>query len=176
MVKKKPASTATKKVAAAKTTRRKKVSSALKMLNPGDAVRLSLRIHNQYAGYDPRLLREEGASRQIEGIVLSIREIATGKLVPLATGNFNQYVLEIIHNRSFDPTFASLQNAGKVVPGERNRISPLWQKVQLGLRQMAKERKLISLADGSFSASPINALLDGCRIVKVRADEVEPPE
>jgi hypothetical protein len=176
MVKKIQASSATKKVATAKTTRRKKVTNTLKLLAPGDIVRLSLKIHNQYAGYDPRLLREEGVGRQIDGIVLSIREIATGKLVPLASGKFSEYVLEIIHNRSFDPTFASLQNAGKVIPGERGRISPLREKVQQLLRQMAKERKLLSISDKTFSASPVGNLLDGCRVIKVRADEVEASE
>jgi|WetSurMetagenome_2_1015567.scaffolds.fasta_scaffold410476_2 hypothetical protein len=173
MIKKKPASTATKKVAAAKVAKSKKTKNPLTLLAPGDAVRLSLRVHNRFSGYDPRQKREDSTSRQIEGIILAIREIATGKLAALASGDFSQYVLEVIHNRSFDPSFASTQNAGKVIPGERGRISPLWQKVQQAIKQMAKEHKLVSISGGGFSGSPISGLLDGFRVVKVRADEIE---
>lgn len=170
MVKKDTATS--KKIAAAKARKRTTAKAPAQVLSLGEEVRLSLRAHNQFLGYDPRLLEEEGPSRAIEGLVLSIRELATGRLLPLASGNFGQYVLEVLHNRSFDPAFASLQNAGKTI-GEKPQATPMWTKVRDTLRQMAAEHKLISLSDGSLSASPLVGLLDGWRVVKVRADQIE---
>ncbi len=57
MQKAKKASAASKKVVAAKTRQRASARQAPQMLAPGDEVRLPLRIHNRFAGYDPRLLR-----------------------------------------------------------------------------------------------------------------------
>jgi len=173
---KKKDTTTSKKVAAAKARKRAKAQAPPRVLSPGEEVRLPLKVHNQFTGYDPRSLREEGPARPIEGIILSIREIASGQLVPLASGDFNQYVLEVLHNRSFDPSFASSQNAGRVGREERPQAAALWEKVRTLLRQMAQERKLISLADGSLPSSPVVGLLDGWRVVKVRADQIEVPE
>jgi len=146
-----------------------------RLLAPGEAIRLPLRAHNQFPGYDPRLLREEGPSRPIEGIVLSIREIASGQLVPLASGNLSQYVLEVLHNRSFDASFSSSHNAGRATAGEPPQASAVWERVRALLREMAAERKLVSISDGSISSSPLGTLLDGWRVVKVRADQIEVP-
>jgi hypothetical protein len=168
-------STASKKVVAAKAARRPAPTGA-RLLAPGDEVRLPLRIHNRVHGYDPRLLREDVPSRAIEGLVLSVREIATGKLVPLASGEFSQYVLEVLHNRSFDAIFSSTQNAGKSTMGQRPQNTPMWARVKSALHQMGAERKLISLADGTLNASPLATMLDGWRIVKVRANEIEAVE
>ena len=176
MMKSQKDTTASKKIAAAKARKNAETQGPQLPISPGEVVRLSLRSHNEYAGYDPRLLREEGPSRPIEGIVLSIREVATGSLVALAAGDFKKYVVEVIHTRSFDPAFGSLQNAGKVSAGERAKRGPLWDKMRNTLRQMAAEHKLISLADGSLNTSPLNEMLDGWRIVKVRADQIEVAE
>lgn len=172
MQKKTKAPAASKKIAAAKAKKRPRVNVQPRMLAPGDEVRVPLRVHNSYPGYDPRSLAEDVPTRAIEGIILSIRDIATGHLVPLATGNFDQYVLEIIHNRSFDAAFGSQQNSSKMPPGSPPQASPLWNKSCMLIKQLAAERKLISSADGSVYKSPLANLLDGWRIVKVRADQV----
>lgn len=176
MQKAKPASAASKKVVAAKTRQRASARQAPQMLAPGDEVRLPLRIHNRFAGYDPRLLREDAPSRQIEGLVLSIRDIATGQLVPLASGEFSQYVVEVLHNRSFDASFSSVANAGKATMGMRPQNAPAWAKVKSVLKQLGAERKLVSTADNSINTSPLTELLDGWRVVKVKADQLEMPE
>jgi hypothetical protein len=176
MRKKKKDTTTSKKVASAKGRKRRAPKAAPRVLALGEEVRLSLSIHNQFAGYDPRRFREEGPSRPIEGIILSIREIATGQLLPLASGDYSKYVIEVLHNRSFDPSFASKQNAERMSAGERPQASPLWEKVRAALRQMAKERQLVSLADGSFSSSPLAGMLDGWRVIKMRANEIEAAE
>ncbi len=175
MEKKKRASTASKKVAAARAKRRPSARSAPLILAPGEVVRLPLREHNRFAGYDPRHLQgEEASGWPIEGIILSLREISSGQLVPLASGDPGRYVLEVLHSRSFDPSFASVQNAGRAAaPGQ---TSPIWAKVRALLSSLAAERKLVSLADGSLASSSLASLLDGWRIIKVRADEVEVPE
>ncbi|NIM06429.1 MAG: hypothetical protein GTO55_08515 [Armatimonadetes bacterium] len=176
MKKTKKDTAASKKVAAAKSRKRTPVKRSPKVLAPGEEIRLSLRTHNQFTGYDPRLLREEGPSRPIEGIILSIREIASGQLVPLASSDFGRYVLEVLHNRSFDPSCASAENAPSGATGDRPQAAPLWEKVRSTLRAMTKERRLVSLTDGSLSSSPLATMLDGWRIVKVRADQIEVPE
>jgi hypothetical protein len=173
----KKASSASKKVVAAKARRRSaSKSKEQRMLAPGQEVRLPLRVHNLFAGYNPRLLREDVPSRQIEGLVLSIREIATGKMVGLAVGDFDKYVIEVIHNRSFDASFASTGNAGKATMGERPQNTKMWAKLKATLHQMGQERKLVSTTDDSFAKSALPELLDGWRVVKVRASEIEAVE
>jgi hypothetical protein len=108
-----------------------------------------------------------------EGLVCSIREIATGKLVGKTKGALTEYVLEVLHQRTFKSQFSSSQNTG----GRRgpNDVSsnPAWVKLRGLLREMAARSEFVSQASGGLSQQVFGSLLDGWRMVKVRAQMVE---
>jgi hypothetical protein len=100
-----------------------------------------------------------------EGIVCSIREIATGKLVAKTRAPLHQYVFEVLHDRTFRPAFSSTSNVGAAKgTGEPGRSSA-WRRVREMLREMSARNEF--LVPGSEAV--FGSLLDGWRVVKVRA-------
>jgi len=139
----------------------------------GDAIRLPAESRNQMARYDPRIARAARGGEAIEGIACSIRDIATGKLVPMTHGNLEGYVLEVLHNRTFTLQFSSSKNTGGPRGPDRVTDNPSWKRLRTLLRAMASQQQLLSAASGGLSREPLSSLLDGWRVIKVRAELVE---
>jgi hypothetical protein len=104
--------------------------------------------------------------------VASIRDIRSGELVAMATGDLGQYVFEVIHVDSFRPGFGSTRNAaGADTPGGLT-ASPAWKTLRKKLRDTAKKGKLVSHAAGTLDKEITAGLLDGWRASKVRATDL----
>ncbi|MFB3880412.1 MAG: hypothetical protein ACE149_04070 [Armatimonadota bacterium] len=136
----------------------------------GDAVRIS--ASNLIGRYDPSVALERGGE-VIEGLVSSIRQISTGKLVPKTTADLSGYVLEVVHTQTFRPHLASDANTGGARASDDARESPAWHRLQTALRAMAGSKRLVSISTGGISDGSIRPLLDGWRVVKVKAQHAE---
>jgi len=135
----------------------------------GDAVRVPAEAAERIARTAPA-----GRSPEpIEGLVCAIRAIATGKLVSRTRGSLQEYVLEILHERTFNRRFSSPSNTGGPAGAATGAQSPSWRRAQALLRHMAERKELLSEASGGLSEGPFAGVLDGWRVVKVRAEEAE---
>ena len=119
----------------------------------------------------PSGLRIEGDGEATEGIVCSIREIATGKLVAKTKQEPERYLLEVLHQRTFRSQFSSSRNTGG--PGVQALRSPAWSRLRQILQESAKQRRFYSYASGGLPNEVFGSLLDGWRVVRVRAAAVE---
>ncbi len=82
-------------------------------------------------------------------------------------------MLEVLHDRTFHPQFSSARNTG----GPRGPIevhrNPTWLRMKDALQNMASREELASLTGGGASMEPFAPLLDGWRVVKLRASVAE---
>ncbi len=140
------------------------------VLAVGDHVRLKSREGNQYQSY--RTSADEVASyrESIDGVVLSIRDIKRGALVGQTKGALDQYVVEVVYTRSFNPRFASTRNAPRGV--DDPTATAAWRRLRATLRKDAGDGKFYATA-GPQADSPLSALLDGWKVVKIWGGDVE---
>jgi hypothetical protein len=139
----------------------------------GDAVRIPAEERNLIGRYDPAAAQDGRGREGIEGVVCSVREIRTGKLVPKTSGDLSDFVLEVVHSQTFRLHYASDRNTGGPRGPEDFRENPVWQTLRAALREMAASKKLVSTAGGGMAEEPLRSLLDGWRVVKVKAQHVE---
>jgi len=139
----------------------------------GDAVRLPPETRNQVSRYDARIARAARGADAVEGIICSIREIGTGKLVPKTSKSMEGYVLEVLHNDTFTVQFSSSRNTGGPKGPDRVSDNPSWKRLRAMLREMASQQQLFSAGSAGLSREPLSSLLDGWRVIKVRAEQIE---
>jgi len=147
-------------------------SAALSTVAVGDAVRIAADVRNLIGRYDPKAVQERHGEG-IEGIVCSIRQIATGKLVAKTSGDLSGFVLEVVHNQTFRLHYGSDRNTGGPRGPEDVRENPVWQRTRSALRELATSKKFGSLSVGGAPDESLRSLLDGWRVVKVKAQQVE---
>jgi hypothetical protein len=140
----------------------------------GDAVRLPAETRNLISRYDPKLARGARVTEGIEGLVCSIRDIRTGKLVAKTRGDLTGFVLEILHTQTFRLQYSSERNTAGVSGSAAPTDSPLWLTLRALLQEMAARRELVSASSGVLSQDPFASLLDGWRVVKMKAEAVDP--
>ncbi len=148
----------------ARRAKRKKPAAQPRRFPPATSVAVGDEIHVLEAGL-PEQYKRLAVSRGrsvLSGIVCSIRNVKTGKLVPKAAGRMSDYVLEILDTQTFDPAFSSARNTGGPAPK---------QAVAQAVKKAAQAGRLMSDAAGSLREGPL-ARLDGWRIVKFVASEV----
>lgn len=151
---------------------RRRPSAALATVGVGDAVRIPADVHNLIGRYDPKAAQEQRGA-VIEGIVSSIRQIATGRLVPKTSGDLSGYVLEVVHTQTFRLHYASDRNTGGPRGPEDVRENPVWRRLRDALRELAASKRLVSVSASGMSDQSLRSLLDGWRVVKVKAQHVE---
>lgn len=139
----------------------------------GEAVRIPVEAPNLITRYDPARARGARGAEAIEGIVLSIRKIASGQLVAKTTGDLSGFVLEIVHNQTFRPYLSSDKNTGGPRGPEQVTANPAWMRLRELLREMVESKQLVSAASEGLSKEPLRSLLDGWRVVKVKAQHIE---
>jgi len=169
---KKKARRSSRKSAAKKPTRSR--PERLKVVSVGDAVRVPAEARNRIGRYDTGLAKAGRGTQPIEGIVASIRRVSTGELVSATRGDISNYVIEIVHNETFMRPFSSDRNTGGPRGPENVRANAAWNTLGETLRRMAGKSQFVSTAGGQFGEEPFRSLLDGWRVVKVRAEHVEP--
>lgn len=135
-------------------------------MSVGDAVRLPLTEKNEYANRDAA--PDAGAT---EGLVCSIRQVATGEFVATAAGNLRQYVLEILVNRTFHPAFASAQNLGPN-PVPRVMDNPVWRSVRDRLVSLRNQGQLPGGGPAVLSG-PLKDLIDTWGLMRVRTKALQ---
>ena len=138
----------------------------------GEHVRLKTflaNLHQTYQVNDSQLAFRREA---VNGLVMSIRDIKTGHLVAATDGKTQGYVFELLFDNTFSSRYASIRNAPRNV--ERATATPAWQRIRETLRELATKEELVSTSTPGFMIdSPFSKLLDGWKVVKVRADELE---
>jgi len=142
------------------------------VLAVGDYIRLKMRDLNLHQAY--RAIAGETATvhESVDGIILSIRSVSTGQLVVNTDGTLDQFVIELIHNRTFNPRYASLRNVARGV--EDPITTPGWKKLRAILRKSAEEGKLFSTASPELlTNSPLASLLDGWKVIKLWSQNIE---
>lgn len=178
----KKAKKTTKKTTKKKTEKRSRPSGrerpdtarkSLKAVAVGDVVRFAGNLHNLMSRYDANVARDSRGAEAVEGIVCSIRNIATGKLAAKTRGDISGYVLEIIHHQTFRLHYASDRNTGGPRGPEDVRNNPTWARLRELLSEMAAKKEYISTALGGLAQEPLRPLLDGWRVVKVKAEHVQ---
>jgi hypothetical protein len=139
----------------------------------GDEIRVPVEVVKQLrAGGNQRSMADPG-SEGIEGLVCSIRDIASGKLVAKTHGALEGFILEVLHDRTFHPQFSSARNTGGPKGPVEVHRNPTWLRMRDALQKMASSGGLTSLTAGGAAAEPISSLLDGWRVVKLRASVAE---
>ena len=138
----------------------------------GDRVRLKSRMANQHQSFK-ELSAEVATFREpMEGMVLSIRNVKTGQLLAQATGNLEDYVIEIIYDHTFNAKFASLRNAPR--GSDSPTSTPGWKRLHAALRAATDKGQLFSTALLTATAdSTLLALMDGWKVIKVWSNEIE---
>ena len=131
----------------------------------GDAVRLPLTEKNDYAP-GQAAVAGSGAGA-LEGLVCSIRQVATGEFVATAADNLRQYVIEVLVSKTFHPAFASAQNLG---PTAVHRVmdNPVWQSVRDRLVDLRNQGQLPAGGPAVLSG-PLKDLVDTWGLVRIRA-------
>jgi len=167
--KKKP----TKKKKAKPAPKAKRVVRRVESMAVGDVVRMPTEIAAELEEYGLSRERFGRSVEAIEGIVCSIREIASGKLLAKTRGALEGFVLEILQDRTFLPQYSANRNSGGPKGSSVVRENPNWLRLRALLLEMAGRNQLISQASGGFGADPFETLLDGWRVVKLRANLVE---
>jgi hypothetical protein len=166
---KKQAKKRPKRRAKAKSSRRPKARA----IAVGDVIRLPAEERNQIIRYDPQVGGSKRGVGGIEGIVCVIRQIATGKPMRQTRGPLAGFVLEILHSRTFDSQFSAPRNTGGAkAPGAVSE-SPTWARTRDALREMKTKGQLVGDVSALLRSDPFSSLLDGWRVVKVRADLVD---
>jgi len=145
----------------------------LATVSVGDAVRIPAEVPNLIGRYEPKATQEGRGREGIEGIVCSIRDIATGKLVAKTSRDLSAYVLELLHSQTFRLHYASDRNTGGPRGPEDVRENPVWQRLRGALREMAAGKQLLTVSGEGMFEGPLRSLLDGWRVVKVKARQVE---
>ena len=151
----------------------KGVKKRVESVAVGDVVRMPTELANELVQYG---LSREVFGRNveaIEGIVCSIRDINTGKLLAKTRGALDGYVVEILQDRTFLPQFSANKNSGGPRPIVVVRENPNWVRLRNTLLEMTARNELINQASGGFASAPFTMLLDGWRVVKLRANLVE---
>lgn len=149
------------------------------VLGIGDHVRLESRAVNSHLS--SRLATSESATllEPVEGLVLSIREIDSGQLVKQAEGEFERYVIEIVYDHTFNIRYASLRNAPRGSTESPVNMSS-WKRLRAALRAAADRGQFYATTSPTLMTdSPLSALLDGWKVVKIRSNKfvrLEKPE
>ena len=146
---------------------------ALTQVVVGDAVRFPGDVRNQMTRYDANVSPDARGSEAVEGVVCSIRNISTGKLVGKTRGDVSGYVLEIVHHQTFRLHYASDLNTGGPRGPDDIRRNPIRARLRELLIAMAAKKQYISAASGGLAQEPLLSLLDGWRVVKVKAERVQ---
>jgi hypothetical protein len=139
----------------------------------GDHVRLKSRAANQHQSF--QLTRDEMSTQYepVDGIILSIREIASGRLLAQSAGDLDGYVVELLNERTFSPRYASQRNAPRGT--DHPTAAPGWDKLRQALRDAADGGVLYSSSLPTlFTESPLAKVLDGWKVLRVRSREIEP--
>lgn len=139
----------------------------------GDEVRVPAEVRNEHTNYE-HAPGAEGAREPIDGLVVSIREISSGHHVKVAAGEPRNYVFDLLHLQTFDPRFASKANSQGVTVG-RIEDGSTYGEVQAALRHRTVQSKETN-AESLLREPPLADLLDGWRLVRVCAAEVQVKE
>lgn len=138
----------------------------------GDHVRLKARDGNQHKSFHVSKAESASFREPVDGMVLSIREVRSGKLVPATKGEFDQYIVEMIYSQTFNAKFASLRNAPRGSEDPLTTVS--WRRLRAALRATIEKDELFSTAMPSLlTDSPLATLLDGWKVIKVWSTELE---
>lgn len=139
----------------------------------GDHVRLKSRAVNQHQS--SRLAESESATvlEPVEGLVFSIRDIHSGHLVRQAEGTLENYVIEMVYDHTFSTRYASQRNAPRGGT-EGPSATASWKRLRAALRGAAERGQFYSTGTTSLlNESPLAALLDGWKVVKIRSNGFE---
>ncbi|MBE9565273.1 MAG: hypothetical protein IMF16_00795 [Proteobacteria bacterium] len=157
--------------------KRKPREAAKKMPVPraiavGDAVMLPAGVLNQIRRYDAHATLGGRGTEAVSGLVCSIRQVATGKFTAKTRGDLEGYVLEILHSRTFQTQFSSKTNTGGAKSSEVVSDNPSWSRLRSLLKQQAESKQLASYGSGNVAREVFGTLLDGWRLVKMKAEFV----
>ena len=137
----------------------------------GDYVRLKTRDGNQHISYKAGAGEVTSYREPIDGLILSIRDVKSGKLVPATERSIDQYVVELVYTRTFNTRFASLRNAPRGTDDPTSTAG--WKRLRATLRKAVEEGNLYSTAvPDLLTNSPLASLLDGWKVVKIWAQEM----
>ena len=144
----------------------------MKSLAIGDQVRLTMRAANMHQSY--KVIDQAVAPERepVDGLIFAIRNIKTGLLVAATDGDFDNFVIEILFDRTFNPRYADYSNAPKTV--DRPSSAPRYIGVKKALKEAAEKGTLYSTSNKElWQESPLAKHLKGWKIIKVRSNEIE---
>lgn len=142
-------------------------------ISVGDEIRVPVEVARQLGVGESQRSQGDRGSEGIEGLVCSIRDIASGKLVAKTRGALEGFILEVLHDHTFHPQFSSARNTGGPKGPVEVHRNPTWLRMRDALQKMASGGELTSFAGGGAAAEPFASLLDGWRLVKLRANVTE---
>ncbi|HEY3417084.1 MAG TPA: hypothetical protein VGM23_09395 [Armatimonadota bacterium] len=139
-------------------------------LSIGDHVRLKTVDSNMHKSYMDASMPTAPLHAPLDGLVLSIRDISTGKLQKQSKGDARNYVIELLVDTTFSPRYASQSNAPRGT--ERPNLTPGWRRIRAALRENAEKGQLVASTPELFADSALAPLLDGWKVVKIWSDQI----
>lgn len=139
----------------------------------GDQVRVPTDVRNDFRPYE-HSPGTPGARQPLDGTLIAIREISSGRPVKVAAGDPRGYVFDILDDRTFDPRVAAKANSQGAISGQV-RTSAAFHRVQQAIRQRTGRTAPVNGA-GALAESPLHGLLDGWRVVRVCTAQIEVTE
>ncbi|MBN1460452.1 MAG: hypothetical protein JXA57_13025 [Armatimonadetes bacterium] len=149
---------------------------AVRSVSVGDLVRIPPDAYTAIRGYASPGGGEARSAEAIVGVVCSVRNISTGNLVTQTRGDLTGFVLELIHSQTFRPHYGSDRNTGGPRGPEDIRQNPVLNHLRRTLHDLARKGNKINTAGVGFTQEPLKSVLDGWRVVKVKAEVVESAE
>ncbi|MHB9024440.1 MAG: hypothetical protein ACYC7E_09725 [Armatimonadota bacterium] len=143
-------------------------------LGVGDHVRLKTVDANMHKSYMDANMPTAPLHAPLDGLILSIRDIRTGKLQKQTKGDLRHFVVELLVDTTFNVRYASQANAPR--GSERPNVTPGWRRVRAALRDTAEKGELFASSPESISGSPLAGMLDGWKVVKVWSNQLDNQE
>ena len=142
------------------------------ILGVGDHVRLKSRAANLHQSYQLVESASTTILEPVEGLVFSIREISSGRLVKQAEGKLEHYVVELLYDHTFNARYASLRNAPR--GADHPSTTTGWRRLCAALRSAAERGQFFSSASlNLLTESPLTQLLDGWKVIKIQTTNLE---
>jgi len=136
----------------------------------GDEVRVPTDTRNDFRRY-AHSAGTMSPRQPIDGIIVAIRDIASGRPVRAAAGDARRYVFDLLHEQTFDPRTSSKTNSQGAAPGHV-QDADAFVRLQQALHHLAG-RDAPPSGLTALSAPAVRSRLDGWRIIRVCASNVE---
>ncbi len=138
----------------------------------GAVVRIPRGVEASAGAGGMRSARTSPGHRELRGIVCAIRDVTSGKPVTKTRGDLGKYVLELLHEMTFDREYSSAQNAGGRGAAAGDGPTRIWERARAMIQKKLAASTEAKPAMALLADEELRRSLDGWRLIRVKADSV----